>query len=341
MPDLWMPGATRLDIGDHQPTDGGPAKAIGHITWDKNASAAKPIALVSYETLRDYFGKNPAGQAVAPHVLWDPFTGRVTQFVPANCRSKSLADEAGGTRTNRAGRVVIQVEALFFPYCKVDGKVYARLVDTPCKGWAELQAWVNSWGVPNTWPMGRPTSFAPNRSESVWESKAGWYGHSQVPENDHQDPGSWPAFVSEPKPPTPTPTVPKPVQESDVPAALNESNKIDVEVGGDWLPLAFKDEGALLAGPVPVLDVTVHLYFDTAASPDTKVQGQFYLTNADDSGASNALVVDKRGGGGHQFTHSQPIPAGRKLWFQVRAISPDGKPVTLLHRVASGPYWTA
>lgn len=200
MPDLWMPGATRLDIGDHQPTDGGPAKAIPHITWDKNATAAKPIALVPYETLVDYFGRNSAGRAVAPHLLWDPFTGRVTQFVPANCRSKSLADAPGGTRTNRAGSVVIQIEALFFPYCEVDGKVYPRLVDTPCLGWAELHAWVKSWGVPDVWPMGRPTSFAPNRSESIWESKAGWYGHSQVPENDHQDPGSWPAFITTPPP---------------------------------------------------------------------------------------------------------------------------------------------
>jgi hypothetical protein len=202
MPELWMPGATRLDIGDHAPTDGGPAKAIGHITWDRNASAAKPQDLIPYETLRTYF--SGSGKAVAPHILWDPFTGRVTQFVPANSRSKSLADAPGGTRTNRAGSVVIQVEALFFPYCRVGTSVYARLVDTPCKGWPELQAWVHSWGVPNAWPMGRPDSFVSNRSSSTWVSKGGWYGHSQVPENTHQDPGSWPAFTAAeaPKPAT-------------------------------------------------------------------------------------------------------------------------------------------
>lgn len=193
MPDLWMPGATRLDIGDHQPTDGGPAKAIAHITWDKNSSAAKPIDLVPYENLRTYF--SGSGRAVAPHLLWDPFTGRITQFVPANSRSKSLADQAGGTRTNRAGSVVIQVESLFFPYCRVGDAVYPRLVDTPCKGWAELNAWVRSHGVPDVWPMGKPTDFTPHRSESVWEKQAGWYAHAHVPENDHQDPGSWPAFV--------------------------------------------------------------------------------------------------------------------------------------------------
>ncbi len=198
-----MPGATRLDIGDHAPTDGGPAKAAAHITWDRNASAAKPLPLVPYGTLVQYFGRNASGKKSAPHILWDPFTGRCTQFVPANSRSKSLADTPGGTRTNRAGSVVIQIEALFFPYCVVDGKTYARLVDTPCKGWPELLAWVRSWGVPDVWPMGRPNSFASNRSSATWAKQGGWYGHSQVPENDHQDPGSWPAF-------TPTEVQPKP-----------------------------------------------------------------------------------------------------------------------------------
>lgn len=202
MADLWMPGATRLDIGDHAPTDGGPAKAIAHITWDRNASAAKPQDLVPYTNLRSYFAGGGAG--VAPHVLWDPFEGHFTQFVPANSRSKSLVDQPGGTRTNRAGSVVIQVEALFFPYCRVGDRVYAKLSDTPCKGWADLQAWVHSWGVPNAWPMGKPVDFTPHRSESVWETHGGWYGHSQVPENDHQDPGSWPDFVGTPTPVTPT-----------------------------------------------------------------------------------------------------------------------------------------
>ena len=202
MPDLWMPGATRLDIGDHAPTDGGPAKAIAHITWDKNATAAKPVDLVPYETLVAYFGKNTAGRAVAPHILWDPFTGRYTQFVPANSRSKSLADAAGGTRTNRAGTVVIQIEALYFPYCEVGGKVYPRLVDTPCKGWPELLAWIRSWGVPDIWPNGRPENCT--RNATNWATKGGWYPHAAVPENNHDDPLSWPPFVTTEAAPAPS-----------------------------------------------------------------------------------------------------------------------------------------
>lgn len=209
MADLWMPGAERHDVGNHAATDGGPAKAIGHITWDKNATKDKPLALVPYESLRSYFSGSGAG--VAPHILWDPFTGRFAQFFPANSRSMSLVDAPGGTRTNRAGSVVLQIEALFFPWCMYAGKAYEKLTDTPCKGWAQLQAWVHSWGVPNAWPMGRPVNYDSHRSESVWEKQAGWYGHSQVPENDHQDPGSWPEFVvTSPAKPAATKYVPFP-----------------------------------------------------------------------------------------------------------------------------------
>lgn len=198
MSDLWMPGAQRADVGNHAPTDGGPAKAIAHITYDRNASADKPADLVPFTSLKAYF--TGGGKGVAPHILWDPFHGTFAQFLPANSRSFSVEDHPGGTRTNRAGSVVLQIEALFFPYCRVDGKVYAHLTDTPLKGWDALHTWVRSWGVPDAWPMGRPNSFTGNRSESVWEKQGGWYAHAQVPENTHTDPGSWPAFPTASQP---------------------------------------------------------------------------------------------------------------------------------------------
>ncbi|MEV4424078.1 hypothetical protein AB0K23_01620 [Streptomyces sp. NPDC049602] len=169
------------------------------MTWDEDTTAANPLPVVPYSRLVDWFGRNPDGIPSAPHILWDPFEGRFTQFHPANSRSKSLADQAGGTRTNRAGSVVIQVEALFFPYCVWNGKTYPRLIDTPCKGWPQLLAWIRSWGVPDRWPMG-PLTTRGNRDEETWETEAGWYGHSQVPENNHTDPGTWPAFATEEAP---------------------------------------------------------------------------------------------------------------------------------------------
>jgi hypothetical protein len=101
------------------------------------------------------------------------------------------------------------VEALFFPHCKVGDEVYAKLTDTPCKGWSQLQTWVHSWGVANAWPNGRPESCT--RNEEIWETKSGWYPHKAVPENDHTDPLSWPAFVSTAPKPAPKPApVPAP-----------------------------------------------------------------------------------------------------------------------------------
>jgi len=202
MPQPWMPEALKADLGDHAPCDPEfPPRAIAHITADRKATAEAPLDLVPFTNLKGFFTGGGKGQA--PHILWDPFTGAFAQFFPATSRSKALADVAGGTRTNRAGRVVIQVEALFFPHCRVDGKVFARLVDTPCAGWADLHAWISSWGVPDVWPMGRPTSLTRMTCPAdKWRSQGGWYAHAHVPENDHVDPGSWPEFVPAPTGPS-------------------------------------------------------------------------------------------------------------------------------------------
>ncbi|GAO08679.1 hypothetical protein TPA0598_04_03150 [Streptomyces lydicamycinicus] len=206
MPDLWLPGAERHPLGDTAPTDTQYApRVIWHITWDKNASAKKPADLVPFDQLVRYF--TGGGSSCAPHLLWDPFTGRTAQFYPANSRSKSVVDSAGGTRTNRTGRVCLQVETLFFPYCRVNGRSYAAVRDTPAKGLDKIIAWARSWGVPDAWPMGSPT-WSANRSERIWEARGGHYAHGQVPENEHNDPGpmpKWPSsgHASKPAPPFP------------------------------------------------------------------------------------------------------------------------------------------
>lgn len=214
MADLWFSEAEHYDLGDHAFTDGQyPPKAIAHVTMDRKASQAQPEPHVSFGRLLTYF--TGAGRAMAPHILWDPFTGQIAQFYPANSRSKSVVDAPGGTRTNRAGKVVLQIEAVFFPWTIFDGKVYPSLASTPCRNWSQLRAWIKSHGVPDFWPMGRPTSFTPHRDEHIWETQGGWYAHAHVPENDHTDPGSWPAFPAVrpvPGPPTGRPVPPPPGQ---------------------------------------------------------------------------------------------------------------------------------
>ncbi|MGW7366871.1 hypothetical protein ACWGI8_26420 [Streptomyces sp. NPDC054841] len=166
---------------------------IWHITWDRNATVAKSADLVPFDALVGYF--TVGGRASAPHLLWDPFTGGIAQVYPANSRSKSVVDSRGGTRTKRAGRVVLQVDTLFFPHCRINGKSYATVSDTSAKGLDKILTWSRSWGVPDDWPMGKPTWKA-NRSERVWASRGGHYGHGQVPENDdHNDSGPRPSHA--------------------------------------------------------------------------------------------------------------------------------------------------
>jgi hypothetical protein len=208
MPDLYMPGA-ELHILDNAPMNGdGGARVIWHVTWDKNATAAAPADLVPLSNLVGYF--TGGGKGAAPHLLWDPFTGKIVQFFPATSRSKSVINAPGGVETNRKGDTCIQIEVLFFPHCRVNGKAYATVADTPCLGLDKIMAWLRSWGVPNVWPMGAPT-WSSNRNATIWNTKSGHYGHSQIPENDHTDPGPMPPLftAAPPAKPTPPPTPPK------------------------------------------------------------------------------------------------------------------------------------
>ncbi|BDM69226.1 hypothetical protein HEK616_27130 [Streptomyces nigrescens] len=261
MADIWMPQAMRADLGDHAPCDPGfPPKAVAHITADREATAAAPQDLLPFDSLQNFF--THAGKDKAPHLLWNPFTGQFAQFFPATSRSKALRDLTGGTRTNRAGKVVIQIEALFFPHCRVNGQVFTALAETPCKGWAELHAWVRSWGVPDTWPMGPPTDFTVHHSASIWQSRGGWYAHAHVPENDHVDPGSWPLFTRQAAAtePFPGPDFFHTGQRSPVIAAMHgrliaegcdrypPGDRIDVWESGDVMSYAAWQEKAGLSG---------------------------------------------------------------------------------------------
>lgn len=187
MADLWLPGAERHPTNNGGSMDGsGGARAIHHITWDKNVTPSNPLDLVPFDSLVNYFSGN--GKGSAPHILADPFTGRVAQFIPANQSARALVNQSGGVQTNTHGSCNIQIEWLFFPYCRWNGNVYPTLASTPAAGKQHIVSWLRSWGVPDVWPMGEPT-WASKRSATIWNSTPGHYGHSHVPENDHNDPG--------------------------------------------------------------------------------------------------------------------------------------------------------
>lgn len=193
MPDLWMPGATRHTVGNVGAMNGGPPRAVWHITSNDTDW-----------TLKNELGYFTGGGAdVAPHLLWEPFTGEVAQFFPADSRSLSLqnaTDSKGNqVRTNRTGRYCIQIETVFTAGEIVNGKRYATVRDTPCKGLDQIMAWLRSLGIPDVWPGGAPTGFVRDTvSAEMWANTGGHYGHNQVPGNSHVDPGPMPDLFAAP-----------------------------------------------------------------------------------------------------------------------------------------------
>lgn len=102
MTDLYLPGAEKHLVGNEGAMEGGPARATWHITSNANDH--------TFHNELGWFTGGGAG--VAPHLLWDPFTGQIAQFFPADSRSLSLQN-AGDVRTNRTGKYNIQIEIIF------------------------------------------------------------------------------------------------------------------------------------------------------------------------------------------------------------------------------------
>lgn len=182
---LWLPGAEKRPEGNGGSMVGGPPRAVWHITYDKLSPGGK---MPSFDAIAGYLQR----VNYAPHLMWDPWTGKVVQFYPADQSSRALANRAGGVETNRMGKYCIQVEAFFSPGAVVGGKRYDTLAQTPCKGMPEIVAWMRTLGIPDAWPAGMPQWTGNPRSVATWRSRAGHYGHCHVPENDHTDPGPMP-----------------------------------------------------------------------------------------------------------------------------------------------------
>lgn len=145
----------------------------------------------------------------------------------------------------------------------------------------------------------------------------------------------FPGIVARATGQSPTP----PQEDPDMPSMLNESNAVDVELGsGTWVKLAFSD-AVLHSGPRRH-QTLVHLLFAESTHKDARIEGRFYLTDTSGRNASAYLAVAKKGPGGHQFVCTADVPRGRHLRFEVRATTPDGSPVKLIHRNVSGPYWS-
>lgn len=124
-------------------------------------------------------------KSAEPTLLYDPLTDKLGQYFPLNATARALKND-GSTRSNRVGRVCIQIE--FIGYAS---RPFTRTW-RPGPNFQAMMRSIGLWGVPDLWPSGKPPAYpseSDERSRSVWLNRAGWYGHSQVPGNFHGDPG--------------------------------------------------------------------------------------------------------------------------------------------------------
>ncbi|MFI1580003.1 DUF1906 domain-containing protein [Embleya sp. NPDC020630] len=175
MPDMWIPGATRRPLGDTAPMNGGGKKVVWHITSNPGGNLKLANELGWFTS---------GGSGAAPHVLYSPITGETAQMYPADSRSKSVVAH------NREGTYVIQVEIVFTTE-KTD---YRSLLDPRLtwKNFGVLLAWLRQLGIPDVWPVGRPAAFARQTASAAQWARSGHFGHNQIPDNDHVDPGPFP-----------------------------------------------------------------------------------------------------------------------------------------------------
>lgn len=179
MTNMWMPGA------EQRPQAGGvamnaslPSRVTWHITWDALTNGQQP----SFDGVAGYLER----MGYCPTLMWDPWTGRIVQFYPADQGGRALVN------WNQDGQYNIQIETFFSPGAVRDGVTYQTVADTPCVGLDQILAWTDSLGIPRTWPMGAPQWTGNSRDPGIWNSEAGHYGHCNVPDNTHTDPGPMP-----------------------------------------------------------------------------------------------------------------------------------------------------
>lgn len=112
---------------------------------------------------------------------------RIIEYAPIGAMSMALVNAPGGTETNREAAYQIEVSGKARPDAELlVGPTRKSLDDDPV-----LRKVIAGIMVEVRKAAGVPLRHVsnPSRSISVWDANAGWYGHADVPENVHWDPG--------------------------------------------------------------------------------------------------------------------------------------------------------
>lgn len=120
-----------------------------------------------------------------PHFTVDDNT--IFQHIDTGLAARALRNLSGGVETNRLSAIQIEVVGTA---TRTKSRKTLEQVARLCR-WLE-----RTHNIPRAWPSGVPKPArngkdpgGHNRSAANWSTKGGHYGHSQVPENSHWDPG--------------------------------------------------------------------------------------------------------------------------------------------------------
>src|SRR5579875_3574537 len=141
------------------------------VTWQALGAAPHRISARSAAQRLDQLDR-------ACHLVWNPLTGEIVQLIPVV----------------RAARSLGWPEGLSAPRGPDDPDPAARTRgDLLPDGLAEVVRWLDSWGVPRTWPAGPPRAFphghAAQGTRRLW-ARGGHFGASQVPGTVADGPGA-------------------------------------------------------------------------------------------------------------------------------------------------------
>lgn len=149
---------------------GGPFKIVHHTTEGSTAEGA--------------FAAFRANRS-DPHFTID--SAKIYQHIDTGQAARALRNPSGGVETNRDSAV--QIEVVGFAHRP---KTRATLENV-----RQLCRWIETThNIPQVWPNGFPKPATAsgrdpgghNRNATNWDTKAGHFGHSNVPENVHWDP---------------------------------------------------------------------------------------------------------------------------------------------------------
>jgi hypothetical protein len=148
--DAWMPGVKYVRAaGDGGPLRGGAPRVV----WEALDADPRTVSARSAAQRLDKEGR-------ASHLVWNPLGGEIVQLIPIVRAACSLGLEAPAppdrpgqetrAEVNSEGRVCVQICVVAF--------TQDPFTAGPMAGLQEILTWLDSWGVPRSWPAGRPGS---------------------------------------------------------------------------------------------------------------------------------------------------------------------------------------